>query len=92
MVTEAAAVALPDELHGNIIHCTVILRQGSAPSPALAEELKTHVAKEIGPIARPAFVEFAESLPKTRSGKIMRRVIKARALGQDTGDLTALEE
>jgi acetyl-CoA synthetase len=92
MVTEAAAVALPDELHGNIIHCTVILRQGSAPSPALAEELKTHVAKEIGPIARPAFVEFADSLPKTRSGKIMRRVIKARALGQDTGDLTALEE
>jgi acetyl-CoA synthetase len=92
MVTEAAAVALPDELHGNIIHCTVILRQGVTASPALAEELKTHVAKEIGPIAKPAFVEFADALPKTRSGKIMRRVIKARVLGQDIGDISALEE
>ena len=92
MVTEAAAVALPDELHGNIIHCTVILRNGAAPSPALADELKIHVASEIGPIAKPAFVEFADSLPKTRSGKIMRRVIRARILGQDVGDISGLEE
>jgi len=91
-VSEAAAIALPDDLRGNIIHTTVILRQNIAPSAALAEELKMHVEKEIGPIARPAFVEFADSLPKTRSGKIMRRVLKARALGQDTGDLTTLEE
>jgi acetyl-CoA synthetase len=92
MVTEAAAVALPDDLRGNIIHCTVTLRNGATGSPALAEELKTHVEKEIGPIARPAFVEFADALPKTRSGKIMRRVIKARILGQDIGDISGLEE
>jgi acetyl-CoA synthetase len=92
MVTEAAAVGLPDELRGNIIHATVILRDGATKSEKLAEELKSHVETEIGPIARPAFVEFADSLPKTRSGKIMRRVIKARVLGQETGDLTTLEE
>ena len=92
MVTEAAAVALPDDLRGNIIHCTVTLRNGATGSPALAEELKTHVEKEIGPIAKPAFVEFTDALPKTRSGKIMRRVIKARILGQDIGDISGLEE
>ena len=91
-VTEAAAIALPDDLRGNIIHTTVILREGIAPSDKLAEELKEHVEKEIGPIARPAFVIFTDKLPKTRSGKIMRRVLKAAALGLDTGDLTTLEE
>jgi len=50
------------------------------------------VDSEIGPIARPAFVVFADALPKTRSGKIMRRVLKARALGQEEGDLTTMEE
>ena len=58
----------------------------------LSNELKQHVADEIGPIAKPAFIVFADSLPKTRSGKIMRRVLKARALGQEEGDLTTLEE
>jgi acetyl-CoA synthetase len=91
-VTEAAAIALPDELRGNIIHATVVLRQGMEANDKLAEELKTHVEKEIGPIARPAFVVFSDALPKTRSGKIMRRVLKARALGLDTGDLSTLEE
>ena len=91
-VSEAAAIGLPDELRGNIIHATVILRQNFSASPALAEELKVHVEKEIGPIAKPSFLEFADSLPKTRSGKIMRRVLRAKALGQDTGDLTTLEE
>lgn len=91
-VSEAAAIGLPDELRGNVIHATVTLRQNVTASPALAEELKTHVEKEIGPIARPSFLEFTDALPKTRSGKIMRRVLKARALGQETGDLTTLEE
>ena len=68
------------------------MKQGFSPSEELAEALKQHVANEIGPIARPAFVVFADSLPKTRSGKIMRRVLKARALGQEEGDLTTLEE
>jgi acetyl-CoA synthetase len=91
-VTEAAAIGLPDSLKGNIIHATVILAQGSTASDALSNELKNHVSNEIGPIAKPAFVVFADSLPKTRSGKIMRRVLKARALGQDEGDLSTLEE
>ena len=91
-MTEAAAIALPDELRGNIIHTTVVLRQGVEAGDKLAEELKAHVEHEIGPIARPAFVVFTDALPKTRSGKIMRRVLKARVLGQDTGDLSTLEE
>jgi acetyl-CoA synthetase len=91
-VTEAAAIGIPDDLRGNIIHTTVILKEGFMPSDGLAEELKNHVEKEIGPIARPAHVVFADSLPKTRSGKIMRRVLKARVMGIETGDLTTLEE
>ena len=91
-VTEAAAVGLPDQLKGNIIHATVILASGFTASDELADELKLYVEKEIGPIARPAHVVFADALPKTRSGKIMRRVLKAQALGQEAGDLTTLEE
>jgi acetyl-CoA synthetase len=59
---------------------------------ALADELKMHVGHEMGPIARPERIEFVTGLPKTRSGKIMRRVLKARALGISEGDLTTLEE
>ncbi len=70
----------------------MILQDGFSASDNLANELKMHVDSEIGPIARPAFVVFADALPKTRSGKIMRRVLKARALGQEEGDLTTLEE
>lgn len=91
-VTEAAAVGLPDELKGNIIHATVILRQGYEASESLIGELKKHVENEIGPIAKPGIIEFADKLPKTRSGKIMRRVLKASALGQEVGDLTTLED
>jgi len=91
-VSEAAAIALPHELKGNAIHSYVILIAGKVGSKELAEELKTHVAREIGPIAKPEDVIFTDSLPKTRSGKIMRRVLKARALGQDEGDLSTLED
>ncbi len=91
-VNEAAAVGLPDELKGNIIHATVILRDGYEGNEKLEAELKKHVEEEIGPIAKPAHIVFEKSLPKTRSGKIMRRVLRARALGQDEGDLTTLEE
>ena len=58
----------------------------------LEEELRDHVGKEIGPIAKPDHVEFVEGLPKTRSGKIMRRVLKAKALGQDVGDISTMED
>jgi len=91
-VAEAAAIGLPDELRGNAIYTYVILRAGIEPSPQLAEELRNHVGKEMGPIAKPAKVEFVPKLPKTRSGKIMRRVLKARAQGLPEGDLTTLEE
>jgi acetyl-CoA synthetase len=91
-VSEAAAVGLPHELKGNAIHTYVILKQGVAQSKELAMELKAHVGNEMGKIATPEAVEFVDALPKTRSGKIMRRVLKARALGQDEGDLSTLEE
>jgi len=91
-VSEAAAIALPHELKGNAIHTFVILRAGMEGSKELESELKEHVSKEMGPIAKPETVHFVNTLPKTRSGKIMRRVLKARALGQDEGDLTTLEE
>ncbi|MCC7430181.1 acetate--CoA ligase [bacterium] len=91
-VSEAAAIALPHEVKGNSIHTYVILRAGVSAGKQLEEELKNHVSKEIGPIAKPEDVTFVDSLPKTRSGKIMRRVLKARAQGLDAGDLTTLEE
>jgi acetyl-CoA synthetase len=91
-VAEAAAIGLPDELKGNIIYTYCILRQGFAPSAQLEQELKEHIRHEVGPIAIPAKIEFVSQLPKTRSGKIMRRVLKARALGQPEGDVSTLEE
>jgi acetyl-CoA synthetase len=92
LVAEAAVIAIPHELKGNAIHAFVILKAGKTGSKQLAEELKEHVSHEMGPIARPEEIIFSDALPKTRSGKIMRRVLKARAMGQDAGDLTTLEE
>lgn len=91
-VAEAAAIGLPHEVKGTAIHCFCILRSGFTPSDALAEELRQHVAHHMGPIARPDDVKFADKLPKTRSGKIMRRVLKARAQGMPEGDISTLEE
>ncbi len=90
-VSEAAAIGLPHELKGNAIHAFIILKQGFEASSNLIKELSDHIVNEIGPIAKPEKIEFTDSLPKTRSGKIMRRVLKARALGQDEGDLSTLE-
>ena len=90
-VAEAAAIALPHDVKGNAIHAYVILRAGHSGSSELEDELKQHVSHELGPIARPEKVHFVDSLPKTRSGKIMRRVLRAQALGQDVGDLSTLE-
>jgi acetyl-CoA synthetase len=70
----------------------VLLRQGHSPSAELAEELRQHVGSEMGPIAKPEDVKFVDQLPKTRSGKIMRRVLKARAQGLPEGDISTLEE
>jgi len=91
-VAEAAVIGLPHELKGTAIHAYVLLRQGYEPSPELAVELRNHVGSEMGPIAKPEDVAFVDALPKTRSGKIMRRVLKARAQGLPEGDLSTLEE
>ena len=83
-VAEAAVIGKPDELRGEIIKGFVTLRVVNA--------LKLHVREELGPIAVPAELDFMPSLPKTRSGKIMRRLLKANELGLDPGDITTLEE
>ncbi|MBD3167542.1 acetate--CoA ligase [bacterium] len=89
-VAEAAVIGVPDEVKGNVIHAFVILTQGIAqPEEA---ELKQFVRDEIGPIAVPAHIEFVEALPKTRSGKIMRRVLRATAMGEDPGDMSTLAD
>jgi len=91
-VAEAAVIGVPDELRGNIIRAFCILRQGFEGSDRLEKELRDHVGNEMGPIAKPTSIEFVDSLPKTRSGKIMRRVLKAQVLGEDLGDLSTLAD
>ncbi len=91
-VAEAAAIGLPHEVKGNAIYTYVILRQGVEATEELKEVLRNHVGHEVGPIAKPQQVKFVDSLPKTRSGKIMRRVLKAEELGVDPGNLSTLDE
>jgi acetyl-CoA synthetase len=92
-VAEAAVVGRPDELKGQAMVAFVILKSGVLPKHELREELRQHVAKEIGPVAKPDDVRFAEALPKTRSGKIMRRLLKQVASGIEIkGDTTTLED
>jgi len=92
-VAEAAVVGRPDELKGQGIVAFVTLEQGFEPSEALRQELRKHVADEIGAIARPDEVRFADALPKTRSGKIMRRLLRSVAAGQELiGDVSTLED
>jgi acetyl-CoA synthetase len=91
-VAEAAAIGIPDSVKGNVVHAYVILRAGLEGSPELVKELKDHVGHEVGPIAKPAEIEFVDALPKTRSGKIMRRLLKARAQGLPEGDTSTLED
>jgi acetyl-CoA synthetase len=91
-VAEAAVIGVPDELRGSVIYAYCILVNGVNGSPELETALKEHVRHEVGPIAMPTQIEFVSALPKTRSGKIMRRVLKARAMGQPEGDTSTLEE
>jgi acetyl-CoA synthetase len=92
LVSEAAVIGVPDELKGNVIYAFCILNSGVAGNGDLVEELKRHVRSEVGPIAVPAKIEFVDSLPKTRSGKIMRRLLKAQVLGQPIGDTSTLAD
>ena len=93
-VAEAAVVGRPDELKGEGIACFVTLeRRRRSRREELKKELRDHVAKEIGALARPDEIRFTEGLPKTRSGKIMRRLLRDIASGrQTTGDTTTLED
>jgi acetyl-CoA synthetase len=91
-VAEAAVVGKPHELKGQALVAYVVLRTGNERTDVLKEELKKHVRAEIGPIAVPDAVYITDKLPKTRSGKIMRRVIRALVSGQEIGDTTTLED
>jgi acetyl-CoA synthetase len=92
-VAESAVVAKPDDLKGSAIVAFVTLEGGRTPSDSLKEELRQHVAKEIGALARPDDIHFADALPKTRSGKIMRRLLREIATsGSVAGDVTTLED
>ena len=91
-VAEAAVIGLPHEIKGMAIHAYLILKAGNEPNELLIEDLRKHISHELGPIAKPEKIEFVSSLPKTRSGKIMRRLLKARAQGLSEGDISTLEE
>ncbi|HEU5080082.1 MAG TPA: acetate--CoA ligase [Opitutaceae bacterium] len=92
-VAEAAAVGRPDELKGQSLVVFVTLKTGFEASEKLKEDLRTHVGREIGSLAKPDYVRFASGLPKTRSGKIMRRILKDIASGNEVkGDTSTLED
>jgi acetyl-CoA synthetase len=93
-VAEAGVVGMPHEIKGQAIYAFVTLKVGVEPSDALKKELVAHVRKEIGPIATPDKIQFADGLPKTRSGKIMRRVLTKIATGdvRDLGDTSTLAD
>src|SRR5207248_944907 len=92
-VAEAAVVGRPDELKGQAIAAFVTLESSQKPSDYLKKALREHVAKEIGAFARPDELRFTDGLPKTRSGKIMRRLLRDIAAGKQTsGDTTTLED
>ncbi len=91
-VAEAAVIGKPDPVKGETIKAFVILKEGYSASDKLIEDLRYHVRMELGALAVPSEIEFVDKLPKTRSGKIMRRVLKAKELGMDPGDLSTLED
>ncbi|MFH1012216.1 MAG: acetate--CoA ligase, partial [Candidatus Peregrinibacteria bacterium] len=91
-VAEAAVIGKPDSVKGETAKAFVILKSGRLPSESLVVELKKQIRSKLGPIAVTDEIEFVEKLPKTRSGKIMRRVLKAKELGQELGDTSALAD
>jgi acetyl-CoA synthetase len=91
-VTEVAVTSKPDAIKGEAIVLFITLKEGNSPTSALRKEIIRHLRQAIGPIATPDEIYFVESLPKTRSGKIIRRVLKAVASEQSLGDLTTLED
>ena len=91
-VAEAGVTGRPDELRAEVISAFCVLRAGHQPSEQLKQELLDTVRRELGPVAVIGELNFVPMLPKTRSGKIMRRVLKAVTLGQDPGDISTIED
>jgi acetyl-CoA synthetase len=91
-VAESAAIGIPDPIKGEAIKAFVVLRLGAEPSEEMRHSIIDHVRRELGPIATPSEVAFVDRLPKTRSGKIVRRLLKAQELGKDPGDTSTLED
>ena len=91
-VVEAAVIGVPHEVKGQAIYCFVTLKDGYEATEDLKKQLVAHVRKEISPIATPGYIQFADALPKTRSGKIMRRILKKIATGKtdEIGDISTL--
>ena len=91
-VAESGVIGRPDEIRGEVISAFVLLKMGCTPSPELKKELLETVRHELGPVAVIGELNFVSMLPKTRSGKIMRRVLKAVTLDKDPGDITTIED
>jgi acetyl-CoA synthetase len=91
-VVEAAAVGLPNEVKGEELWGYVVLAPGVPPTPELRAELVAVVTEHLGKSFKPAGIRFTRALPKTRSAKVLRRAIRATALGADPGDLSSLED
>lgn len=91
-VAKAAVVGIKHEIKGQVIAAFVTVKEGSEPSSELQDELKEHVVRKIGAIARPEKIIFSADLPKTRSGKIMRRLLRDIAEGKVLGDTTTLAD
>jgi acetyl-CoA synthetase len=91
-VAEAGVTGRPDDLRGEVISAFVVLRQGFQPSPEVERELRDTVRREMGPVVVIGDINFVRMLPKTRSGKIMRRVFKAVVLERDPGDISTIED
>lgn len=90
-VIECAAIGVPDEVKGETVWCFCILRPGAEPTDDLARSVRASIANELGKAFAPSRILFVEELPKTRSAKILRRAIRAKALGEDLGDMSSLE-
>ncbi|MBE3076193.1 MAG: AMP-dependent synthetase, partial [Actinobacteria bacterium] len=90
-VVECAAIGVPDSVKGESVWCFCVLSPGAEASEGLRRDIKTVVAGELGKAFTPARILFVDELPRTRSAKILRRAIRARALGEDPGDMSSLE-
>ena len=90
-VAEAAVIGIPDETAGEVVKAYVTLNEGFSPDEALERAIRGHARKKLGPAVAPREIVFRQNLPKTRSGKIMRRLLKARELGLPEGDISTLE-